>query len=136
MARRRTLAAVPTADLHREFLRRRGSVHRLQRRREQIAQRLLELDSEIESLGGSARGGAAPRGYGHGPRKRPRNDKNLVEALATLLDGKAMRVLEITEAVQQAGYRTTSPNFRTIVNQTLINSGRFKRVGRGTYTAK
>ena len=38
------------------------------------------------------------------------------------------------DAVQRNGYRTTSPNFRTIVNQTLIkHTDRFKRVSRGQY---
>ncbi len=38
---------------------------------------------------------------------------------------------------KQCGYMTTSPSFRTIVNQTLINHPkRFKRVSRGVYTAK
>jgi hypothetical protein len=61
---------------------------------------------------------------------------NLIEALGKVLDGKTMSVTEVSEAVQKAGYKTTSPSFRTIVNQTLINSGKFKRVERGKYTAK
>lgn len=47
-----------------------------------------------------------------------------------------MDVTSIAEQVQKAGYQTSSPNFRTIVNQALISSGRFKRVARGQYTAK
>ena len=39
------------------------------------------------------------------------------------------------EAVQKAGYQTTSPNFRTIVNQTLLKKKHFKRVERGQYTS-
>lgn len=61
---------------------------------------------------------------------------NLVEALVKLLKGRTMSVTEMTAAVQKAGYKTTSPNFRTIVNQTLIKSDRFKKVARGQYTAK
>jgi hypothetical protein len=38
--------------------------------------------------------------------------------------------------VLASGYVTTSPNFRTIVNQTFIkNRSRFKKVSRGRYTA-
>jgi hypothetical protein len=44
-------------------------------------------------------------------------------------------VTEAAEAVQRAGYRTNSPNFRTRVNIALIRGG-FKRVGRGQYVAK
>ena len=41
-----------------------------------------------------------------------------------------------TKAVQDFGYKTTSPSLRTIVNQTLINSEKFKRIERAYYTAK
>jgi hypothetical protein len=64
------------------------------------------------------------------------DEMNLVAALAKVLDGKTMSVTDVSEAVQKAGYKTTSPSFRTIVNQTLINSGKFKRIERGQYTAK
>ncbi|MEM9082824.1 MAG: hypothetical protein AAGB34_04445 [Planctomycetota bacterium] len=46
-----------------------------------------------------------------------------------------MSVTDAAHAVQQAGYATTSDNFRTIVNQTLLKDKRFKRVARGQYTA-
>jgi hypothetical protein len=70
-------------------------------------------------------------------RSRPRNAGSLVEALKKLLTGKTMSVTEMAAAVQKAGYKTSSPNFRTIVNQTLINNKKdFKRVARGQYTAK
>ena len=69
--------------------------------------------------------------------RRPRNAGSLVESLKKLLTGKTMSVTEMADAVQKAGYKTSSPNFRTIVNQTLISNKRdFKRVARGQYTAK
>ncbi|MFN7019759.1 MAG: hypothetical protein ACK4WH_00345 [Phycisphaerales bacterium] len=73
---------------------------------------------------------------GTGLRRRPKNDSNLVEALQKLLTGKTLSVTAAAEEVQKAGYMSTSPNFRTIVNQALINSKKFKRVGRGLYTSK
>ena len=69
-------------------------------------------------------------------RKRPKNDTNLVEALAKVLKGKTMGVTEVTAAVQVAGYKTSAANFRTIVNQALIRSELIKKVSRGQYTAK
>ena len=46
---------------------------------------------------------------------------SLVEAIETALrGGKPMRVGDIVDAVQGAGYRSNSDNFRGIVNQTLI----------------
>ncbi len=68
---------------------------------------------------------------------RPRNADSLVGSLGKLLKGKTMSVTEMSDKVQKAGYKTSSPNFRTIVNQTLINNPKgFKRVARGQYTAK
>jgi len=72
-----------------------------------------------------------------GSRKRHRNDTNLVEALSQVLSGTTMGVSEVAQAVQDAGYKTTSPNFRTIVNQTLLkHTDVFTKKGRGQYTAK
>ena len=87
--------------------------------------KLREVEAQIDAMGASG-----------GGRRRPKNDMNLVEALSKALDGKTMSVTEVAEAVQRQGYRTSSPSFRTIVNQTLINSGKFKRVSRGQYTLK
>lgn len=81
----------------------------------------------------TSKGPSKPRGE----RKRHRNDSNLVEALQNVLKGKVMGVTEVARAVQDAGYKTTSPNFRTIVNQTLIkNPQAFTKQGRGLYTSK
>ncbi len=63
----------------------------------------------------------------------------LPEALHQVLKGKTLSVGEAVEAVQRAGYKTSSNNFRTIVNQQLIaakNKKLFKKVARGQYTAK
>ncbi len=47
-----------------------------------------------------------------------------------------MTVGDILEAVTAGGYRSTSANFRGIVNQTLIKDERFHSAGRGSYTMK
>jgi hypothetical protein len=137
MAKRRSVQALSTAELHREIRRRERTasrqLRRLQRQRDKIAARLSEIDAEITRAGGRVRVGR--RGGAPG-RRRPRNKTNLVEALAGVLKNATMGVTQVMEAVQRAGYRTNSPNFRTIVNQALLNKGRFKRVSRGKYTAK
>lgn len=143
-----SLNKVSTNKLQDELRRRARGMQSLQKKRERLIQQIQEIDAEIESIGGEAflaaarrgrpagaKGGASGRARG-GSRRRPRNDMNLVDALAKLLSNKTMSVTEAAEAVQQAGYKTTSASFRTIVNQTLINSGKFKRVSRGKYTAK
>jgi hypothetical protein len=62
---------------------------------------------------------------------------SLKEALRKSLSGRTLGVSEAAEAVQRAGYRTSSPSFRTIVNQALLsNPDLFKKVSRGKYTAK
>jgi hypothetical protein len=124
------VSALTVSDLRRELIRRERRVGGLVRRRERLLAKVRELESQIVEHGGSARGG------GLALRKRPKNEMNLVEALSKVLSDKVMSVTDVSQAVQDAGYKTTSPSFRTIVNQTLINSGRFKRVERGKYTAK
>jgi len=127
-SRRTGISSLPISDLHRELRRRQGAAGRLIRKRTGLAARLASLDHQIAALGVTAGGGAG--------RTRPRNELTLVAALAKVLSGKTMSVTDVAQAVQTAGYRTSSPSFRTIVNQTLINSGQFKRVSRGQYTAK
>ncbi len=124
-SRRRGPAVMSTAELQAELRRRERGLSSLIKKRERAAARLEEIDREIASLGGAAMG-----------RKRAKNDQPLADALVDSLTGTTLSVTEVAQAVQHAGYRTTSPNFRTIVNQTLIKDKRFKRVGRGQYTAR
>ena len=69
-------------------------------------------------------------------RPRPRNEDNLVQTLKRVLSHKPLSVTEAAEAALKAGYRTTSPSFRQIVNSALIRSGEFERVVRGQYRVK
>lgn len=145
---KRTLANVATTDLQRELARRERQVDSLLGKRERLQAQIDEIDSELGALSVAAGGGtSAGRGRGRGrkkgahkkrtTRKRPKNDMNLVEALQKTLKNKELGVQDIVDAVQKQGYKTSSPNFRTIVNQTLINNKKqFKRVARGIYTAK
>lgn len=130
---KRTLDNVTITDLQRELKRREKKVgtyvRRLSGKRERLRKQLANLEAEIAKFGGRISGGA-------GGRKRAQNKMNLADALAKTLKSATMSVTEVAEAVQEGGYRTTSPNFRTIVNQTLIKDSRFKRVGRGQYTVK
>jgi hypothetical protein len=131
MARTSNLASLSFTDLQAELRRREKGSSTLLRKRERLLAKLHALDAQIGQLGVRVNGNGAVGG-----RTRPRNEMNLVDALAKVLDGKSMSVTDVSEAVQKAGYQTTSPSFRTIVNQTLINSGKFKRVECGVYTAK
>ena len=129
------LSGIPVVQLQAELVRRQRRIKALVKRYERMAATATALKNEIEALGGTVNG--AGRAFADaGTRRRPRNEMNLVEALHKLLSGKTMSVTEAAEKVQEAGYKTSSSTFRTIVNQTLINSGQFKRVGRGLYTSK
>ncbi len=128
---------VPLAALHAELRRREHAVKKLRRKHAIAMNRVAAIESQLIALGAVASGGGGGgRGRGTGAATRARNDMNLVESLVKVLTGKTMGVTEVADAVQRAGYKTSSPNFRTIVNQTLIKSDKFKRVGRGQYTAK
>jgi chromosome segregation ATPase len=49
---------------------------------------------------------------------------------------KSMTVGEAMAAALAAGYKTTSKNFRLLVNQTLLKDPQFRKVGRGAYAVK
>jgi len=123
------LGGISTADLAREMARRQGALSKLQRRRESLVAQIAEIDQELGQYGA-----AVARGGGSG--RRPRNGMRLADALVEVLKNKTMSVTEAAEAVQLAGYQTSSANFRTIVNQTLIKDDRFENVERGKYRAK
>ena len=132
MARPSKLAALSVADLHREIARRERGSKALLRKRARVAAKLDALDAQIAAMGLKEGGGRSGASGG----KRPKNAMSLVEALAKALQGKTMGVGEAAKAVQKAGYRSSAKNFRVVVNIALINSGKFKRVERGQYTAK
>lgn len=109
---------------------RRNELQKLMRQRAKIAKRLEMLDNRIHDLGGKAGGRGATRA---------RNEYSLLELMETVMKeaGKPMKVGDIMEAVQAKGYRSTSPNFRGIVNQTLIKERkRFAQASRGIYQLK
>lgn len=66
-----------------------------------------------------------------------RNKAVLADVLYTVVAGKDMSVPEAADAVLKAGYKTKSSttNFRVMINQTLTKDKRFTRVSRGVYTA-
>jgi HD superfamily phosphodiesterase len=134
----KSLSTLSTEEIEKELKRREREMSRklktLERKREKLLAQLDEIDQQIAEyateLGVSARTKNGRRG------RRPRNEASLADSLNKLLKNKSMSVTEAAQAVQEAGYKTTSPNFRTIVNQTLITDDRFKRTGRGRYTVK
>ncbi len=132
------LNSVATSALEAELRRRQRGLDSLIAKRDKLAAQVADLDSQIRELGGSVAGAVGrPRGSGRrGGGPRARNSMTLVDAMQKALRNKTLSVTEIAEVVQEQGYKTTSPNFRTIVNQALINNKKtFKKVSRGKYTA-
>ncbi len=138
MARTSALSSLSVSELQREITRREHAVSKWSRKRAQLARKLAALDSKIAANGGMVRGGGVRRpgsGLGMGATTRAANGISLQDALAKILKTKTMSVTDVSQAVQKNGYTTHSPNFRTIVNATLIKHKKmFKRVGRGQYT--
>lgn len=155
------LARLSVADLMREVERRRNMTGDLLAQRDQLQRELDAVNAELdglETLGGGGiaipafvrRGPGRPKGSGNkaaaGATKsdgrrggRGGNVDSLAGALHRLLQGRTLGVAEMADAVQKAGYKTKSPNFRTIVNAALLAAGNkhlFKKVARGQYTAK
>jgi DNA-binding transcriptional MerR regulator len=124
------------AQLERILEDRRTEVNRLERLRSELQRKLDGVDRQIAKLAGGLRGLRGRRGGGG---IRARNEVSLVEAIETAMRnaGKPMRVGDIVDAVQGAGYRSNSDNFRGIVNQTLIKERkRFAQASRGVYQLK
>src|SRR5688572_3611920 len=122
MARPSSLASYSLSQLERIMDKKRRELTELGRERAGLQKKLDAVDDRIRQLGGA---NGFFRGGGRGGRAR--NEKSLVEVMADVLgkSGKAMKVSEIADAVQSAGYRSSSPNFRSIVNQQLIKDKRF-----------
>ncbi len=137
---KRTINKVSTDELQAELARREKAAQRLATKREKLISQIADIDAELASWGYEAVGGPSPSSGGRrrgSGRKRPRNDMNLVDTLAKALKGKTMSVTEAADAARKLGYKSSSDNFRNIVNQTLLkHKDAFKKVERGQYTAK
>lgn len=136
-----SLSGMTTTALAAELARRQRRLPALKRQHAALLEKLEALESEMAEIdggvvAGSTRGRRKSAGRPSGGGKRHRNSMNLEDALVKTLKGKTMSVTEVTEAVQNSGYKTTAANFRTIVNATLLKSSKIKKVSRGQYTAK
>lgn len=98
-----------------------------------VEEKIAKLDGRSGSIGGSGAGTLTPGG-------RVRNAKSLVETMSDVLakaGDKGLSVQDIVDGVLATGYQTSSPNFRGIVNQTLIKERKtFTNVSRGVYAVK
>jgi hypothetical protein len=108
---------------------RRAELAKLQKQRAGLVRELASVDRSIARIGGIAGGKGS----------RARNEQSLTETLQSVLSdgGKPMAVGDILAAVEATGYRSSSANFRGIINQTLIKERKlFSSAGRGIYQLK
>jgi len=114
----------------------------LERRRAPHAKALAQLDARLAALRGTKAKApvakAAPKSKKVRKVTRPRQAKSLKVAIVDVLAGspEAMGPSEIAAAVQKAGYKTTSKNFLTIVNNTLGQDKRIVRKAKGQYVVR
>jgi len=134
MARPRSTVDLSLAQPERLMQSRRTELTKLTRDRDKLQKKLDTLNDRISEIPGGMTGGT--RGGGGGTRAR--NATKLPEVIHQVLSksGAAMSVGDIMEKVQAGGYRSTSANFRGIVNQTLIKDKRFTSSSRGMYQLK
>ena len=133
----------------------------LQKRKAELQGELAEIESVISQFGGSSpvangsttagkRRGRPPgsknlaktaAANGSAPKRdgRVKNEMSLVASLEKVLGESSdpLSVGDIMTKVQGLGYKSSSPNFRGIINQTLIKEKkRFGSAGRGMYQMK
>jgi septal ring factor EnvC (AmiA/AmiB activator) len=106
----------------------RRKLNELQKQRSKLARKLDTMDRQIVTLSG---GRTSVGG-------RAQNAMSLVATMEAALkdSGKPLTVGEIMNRVQTSGYRSSSGNFRALINQTLIKEKRFASAGRGVYQLK
>lgn len=131
MARPKQTDMLSIAELKKLISERKGRVADLKKHRNKLLKQLMKVEKQIERAGGDVAGGRRTGGI------RPRNAMPLADAIeAVLKGGKPMRVGDISKGVQDNGYKSSSPKFNAIVNQTLIKDKRFHAVERGLYGLK
>ncbi|HMO24947.1 MAG TPA: hypothetical protein PKB10_01630 [Tepidisphaeraceae bacterium] len=127
MARPKALESLSLSAINKLMREKQQQLAELRKSRRELQSKLDKIDRRIDALSGGKSGGST----------RGRNSISLPEAVHQVLaHGKAMPVGDIMEGVLAKGYRSTSPQFRAIVNQVLIKDKRFTKVDRGVYQLK
>jgi len=103
-----------------------GKLDLLQKKRDVLRKQLTDVESKIEQIGGVrsesvTKKSAGIKGKG---RKRPKNDRTLLEVCLELLgqNKKGLGLGEMAQKVLQSGYKTNSTKFENTVYQCLYNN--------------
>lgn len=128
------LAKMTIGQLQAEVVRRQKNLSRLRKKRAGLVKQLDGIAKEIAEAIGKARKKQVKKVPAKRKVKRAKNKMSLVEALAGVLKGKSgVAITEAVAGVLAAGYKSTSKEFKLIVNQTLSKSPKFRKVARGVY---
>ncbi|MCC7390448.1 MAG: hypothetical protein IT431_16975, partial [Phycisphaerales bacterium] len=127
-----SLQGFSTAALVAERDRRRAL---LEQQAQAARKHLDEIERALAALGGGPKrpapaASAARRSRGTGARRGGRGGTGvpLAQAVTDALSKHGpMRVPDLITAMRKAGYRSDSPNLRSMVSQRLTQDGRFKR---------
>ena len=131
MARPRNGSELTVAQLEKLLANRKSELDGLFKDRAKLEKQIDAVNEKISRLGG---GSMSKRTGG-----RAKNSMSLIDAIAEVLTkaGGPVGVGDIVGGVTEVGYRSTSANFRGIVNQTLIKERkRFLSTARGMYQLK
>jgi len=122
-------------DLQREIARRKKALPKLEKRRKKLLAALADLDEQMAQWQGAPAAKVSRRRVKRG--RRSKNEVSLTDRLITALKGgRAMSISDLMAAAMKAGHKTTSKNFRLLVNQTLSRGKMFRGAGRGKYALK
>ena len=116
----RAPAGFSVADLERILDERKGQLQDLAKRRDQAQKELDKLDAEIQGLVGV--GGSVGK-----IRRRRRRVKNAQSLRAVVLEimgknKKGFALADLAVKVNEAGYKSSSRNFRNVLYQCLYNT--------------
>ena len=130
------LSTLKIADLRQEIERRQKLLPKLIVQRDALTREIAKLQGLATPEARKAtKPEAAPKETRR--RRRAKNKVGLADSLALFLKGKKnVSIADAMEGVLSAGYKTTSGDFRNVVNKTLLTDKRFRNVARGVFTLK
>lgn len=110
-------AALSVADLERILEERKVKAIDLTRRREEIQKQLDDVERQLAELLGEGR--VAPRG-----KRRVKNEMSLRHYVLDVLgkNKKGLSMADLTTKITEAGYKSSSNNFRNVLYQCLYNT--------------
>ncbi len=144
MAKKRS-QSMSIAQLEKALASTKHQIQTLKDRREMLLAQIAKVDKNIAQLAGEP---VAPAAEQKAPtrapakpkkqRKLPKNTMSLNDAIVKVLGEakKPLRVAEIAEAVEAAGYTTTSKTFAKQVSGIAAEEKRVEKVARGLFVLK